>query len=209
VLDFGYFSVDIDLGEFFLNFPFPEILRQSSGSDLTPLIEILAGLEFQLVQDSDGLYKVRWSHCWMGCKPSPFFAVWFYYWAEDFARGCHLDKTNFMRWDSIKLNLPGDPQYNPSKRRVMKWDEKLENIAGDILGFVDDLRASGYSMEYVWGAVARQVALRFQYLGIQDAPQKRRPPSQNPGAWASAVFSMKDSKVTMSVMQEKCLRQNS
>jgi hypothetical protein len=26
VLDFGYFSVDIDLGEFFLNFPFPEIL---------------------------------------------------------------------------------------------------------------------------------------------------------------------------------------
>jgi hypothetical protein len=79
VVDFGYFSVDIDLGEFFLNFPFPEVLRQFSGIDLTPFVEILAGLVgFQLIQDTDGLYKVRWSRCWMGCKPSPFFSVRFF-----------------------------------------------------------------------------------------------------------------------------------
>ena len=107
-----------------------------------------------------------------------------------------------MRWDDIVLNLPGDPHYNPSKPRVMKWDNLLAKIAGDILGFVDDLRASGHSREYAWG-VARQMASRLQYLGIQDAPRKRRPPSLTPGAWAGAVFATKDSKVTKSVTKEK------
>jgi hypothetical protein len=181
VLDFEYHSVDIDLGEFFLNFPYPEILRLLSGIDLTPFAELIAGLGFKLKRDSEGMYKVYWSRCWMGCKPSPFFAVRFYYWAEEFARGHHSDPKNYMRWDFIRLNLPGDPSYNPTKPRVMKWDDSLQKIAGDIVGFVDDLRASGYSMEYAWG-VARQVASRLQYLGIQDAPRKRRPPSQFPGA---------------------------
>jgi hypothetical protein len=194
--------VDIDLGEFFLNFPYPEILRLLSGIYLTPFAELIAGLGFKLKKDSEGMYKVYWSRCWMGCKPSPFFAVRFYYWAEEFARGKHSDPKNYMRWDLIKLNLPGDPRYNLTKPRVMKWDDSLQKIAGDIVGFVDDLRASGYSMEYAWG-VAKQVASRLQYLGIQDAPRKRRPPSQSPGAWAGAVFSTEDSKVTQSVTQEK------
>jgi hypothetical protein len=84
----------------------------------------------------------------------------------------------------------------------MKWNAGLENIAGDIVGFIDDLRATGPSVEYAW-SVARQVAARFQYLGIQDAPRKRRPPSQSPGAWAGAVFSTAKGKVTKSVTQEK------
>jgi hypothetical protein len=202
LLGFGYYSVDIDLGEFFLNFPSPEILRQYSGIDLTPFFDILGKLGFRLVKDADGLFKVRWERCWMGCKPSPFFAIRFYYWAEEFARGNHTDPDNKLRWDIIILNLPGDAAYDPTQPRVMKWDEFLEKIAGDIIGFVDDLRASGHSMEAAW-AVARQIASRLQYLGIQDAPRKRRPPSQSPGAWAGAVFSTKDGKVTKSVTQEK------
>jgi hypothetical protein len=39
------------------------------------------------------------------------------------ARGRHGDPRNSLRWDSIKLKLPGDPGYNPSKPRAMKWDE--------------------------------------------------------------------------------------
>jgi hypothetical protein len=202
VLDFGYFSVDIDLGEFFLNFPFPELLRYYSGIDLTPFADLLMEMGFRLVRDKNGRFVVRWDRCWMGCKPSPFFAVRFYYWAEEFARGEHSDPKNALRWDCIKLNLPGDPAYNPTKPRVMKWDDILQKIAGDILGFVDDLRASGYSTEAAW-AVARQVASRLQYLGIQDAPRKRRAPSQTPGAWAGAVFATKDGKVTKSISQEK------
>jgi hypothetical protein len=50
-----------------------------------------------------------------------------------------------MQWDEIKLNLPGDPEYNPSKSRVMKGDRVITRIAGDIVGFIDDLRATGHS----------------------------------------------------------------
>jgi hypothetical protein len=87
LLGFSYFSVDIDLGNFFLNFPFPEILRQYSRIDLMPFRELLEGLGCKLPRDTGGLAKVRWERCWMGCKPSPYYAVRFYYWAEDFARG--------------------------------------------------------------------------------------------------------------------------
>jgi hypothetical protein len=47
---------------------------------LTPFVEILAKLGLRLVQDDDSLYKVGWEQCWMGCKPSPFFETWLYYW---------------------------------------------------------------------------------------------------------------------------------
>ena len=60
-------------------------------------------------------------------------------------------------------------------------------------------------MEEAW-AVAQQVASRLQYLGIQDSPQKRRPPSQTPGPWAGSVFLRKDSKVTKLITQEKCTK---
>jgi hypothetical protein len=100
VLDYGYYSVDIALGEFLLNFPFPKLLRQYSGMDLTPFVQILSELGFRLVRDEDGLYKVRWERCWMGCKPSPYFAIRFYYWAEEFARGNHKDPDNKLRWES-------------------------------------------------------------------------------------------------------------
>jgi hypothetical protein len=112
------------------------------------------------------------------------------------------DPGNRLRWDSIKLNLPGDPRYDPTLPQVMKWDAVLQKIAGDIVGFIDDLRASGYSVEQSW-AVARQIVARFQYLGIQDAARKRRPPSQSPGAWVGVVFSTKGGKVTKSVTPEK------
>ena len=45
---------------------------------------------------------------------------------------------------------------------------------------------------------------RLQYLGIQDAVQKTRPPSRNiPSAWAGTVFLTDQDTVRMTVMQEK------
>ena len=58
VIDFGYFMVDLDLGEFFLNFPYPELFREYSGIDLTPFAETLASLGFTLIPHEDGLFKV-------------------------------------------------------------------------------------------------------------------------------------------------------
>jgi hypothetical protein len=40
---------------------------------------------------------------------------------------------------------------------------------------VDDLRLTGFSIENAW-ALARHILSRLQYLGIHDAPRKRRCP---------------------------------
>jgi hypothetical protein len=86
----------------------------------------------------------------MGFRPCPYYAVRFYYWAEEFARGNIRDSDNPLKWDSVRLNLPGDPKWNPALPRVMKWNDHINNIAGNIKAFVDDLRCSGYSEEEAW-----------------------------------------------------------
>jgi hypothetical protein len=197
VLNFNYCGVDIDLGEFFLNFPLPLLFRRFSGIDLTPFKNLLG---YQHLSNAD--FQLRWERCWMGFRPSPYYATRFQYWAEEFARGNRLDKTNPLRWDEVRLNLPGDKSFDPTLPRVMKWDLDIDNIAGDLLTFVDDLRASGCDEETAW-RIARQVASRLQYLGIQDAPRKRRPPTRKTGAWAGAIFATDDGKVTQTVSQEK------
>ena len=56
----------------------------------------------------------------MGFRPSPYYAVRFYYWAEECTRGSPLDKKNALRWDKVRLNLPGAEDYDPTLPRVMK-----------------------------------------------------------------------------------------
>jgi hypothetical protein len=192
--------VDIDLGEMFLNFPLPSLLQRFSGVDLRYYADAIDETMSQAA--SKGNHRVHWTRCWMGLKPSPFMAVRFYYLAEEFARGNRHLKKNPLRWDAIKLNLPGDPKFDPTQPRVIKWDAAINNIAGDVVAFVDDLRASGQSVEQAW-AISHQVVARLQYLGLQDAPRKRRPPVQTAGAWAGAVFKTTDTEVIQSVSQDK------
>jgi hypothetical protein len=71
-----------------------------------------------------------------------------------------------------------------------------------ILAFVDDLRASGQDEETAW-QIARLVAAGLQRLGIQDAPRQRRAPVRKTGAWAGALFSTTDGKISQSVTAEK------
>jgi hypothetical protein len=47
------------------------------------------------------------------------------------------------------------------------------------------------------------VASGLQRLGIQDAPRKRRPPIRKTGAWAGALFSTTDGKISQSVTAAK------
>lgn len=63
----------------------------------------------------------------------------FYYLAEVFARGNQRAKKNPLRWDCIRLNLLGDPSYDPTLPGVMKWDAVTGKIAGEVIAFVDDL----------------------------------------------------------------------
>ena len=64
--------------------------------------------------------------------------------------------------------------------------------------FVDDERIHHSTEEGAWKA-ARQVATRESYLGIQDAARKRRPPSQNAGAWAGSILRTNGEEVGKSV----------
>jgi hypothetical protein len=76
----------------------------------------------------------------------------------------------------------------------MKWNKLDKVIDGDVLTFVDDMRAAGFNFDNVW-QVGRQFAAHLQYLGIQDAPIKRRTPSQNPVAWAEGLYSSSGDRV--------------
>jgi hypothetical protein len=137
-----------------------------------------------------------------GLDTSPFMAVHFYYLAEEFAHENCRRKTNPIRWDHVKLNLPGESTFNPTLPHVMKWDNLVDKTVGDFGALVNDLRASGYSVEQAW-AISQQVVSRLQYLGLQDAPQKQRPPVWTPGAWAGAMFMITDTEVLQSVVQAK------
>jgi hypothetical protein len=138
VINYNYCGVDLDMGEMFLNFPLPMLFRRFSGIDLSPFKDLLG---FSHISNKD--FQIRWERCWMGFTPSPYYAVRFYYWAEEFCRGNRTEFLNPLRWDEVRLNLPGSETFDPTLPRVMKWDLQIDNIAGDVLTFVDDSRASG------------------------------------------------------------------
>jgi hypothetical protein len=104
--------------------------------------------------------------------------------------------------DEVGFNLPRDPAYDPPKPRAIKWDLFIKNISGDVVAFVNNLRASGHTIEQTW-AVGRQIVSRCQYLGLQDAPQKQKPPVQASGPWAGCVFKTSDTEILQSLTQSK------
>ena len=193
---------DSDMGEMFLNFPMDKKIRSSSGIDVTALRSEMPGLP-PLGEGRRSRLLLRWERLFMGMKPSPYLAVRYYYWAEELARGNPSTPTNPMHYSRVILNLPGMPSYDPTLPHVMKWNDEVGLIAGDFITFVDDTRVCGHSKENAW-QVCRRITSVEQYLGIQDAPRKRRPPSQKPGAWAGSVYEIVPAvKVTLSVSQAK------
>jgi hypothetical protein len=95
----------------FLNFPLLAILWEYFGVDLPPFREALEEL---MKAKFPTWFWVCWERCWMGLRPSPYMAIRFYYWAEEFARGKPKDKKNHLRCDEVVLNLPGDPSFDPA-----------------------------------------------------------------------------------------------
>jgi hypothetical protein len=145
----------------------------------------------------------------MGFRPSPYVTGRMNLWAEEIVRGDPGDLSNVFRWDRIRLNLPGSPSFDPT----LPWVSKVivgvangvpyERIAADFATFVDDIRAAGGSLELAW-QVLRRVAALFNYLGIQDAPRKRRSPLKTKaGAWTGALQKIYPSAIVALTSQEK------
>ena len=202
LLDYDSWMSDMDFGEFFHNFHMDEKIRRHSGIDVSCL-NLQPPRGSTNGSDNHKGSVVRWSRLFMGSKPSPYTAVRHYYWAEEFAQGSRLDKANPMGYDTVLLNLPGMRTYDPNRPRVMKWDTANKCIAGDVVTFVDDVRITGSSKEVCW-AVYRQFRSRTQYLGLQNAPRKFRPPSQeHAGAWTGTIFRVGTDAVSKTVSLEK------
>ena len=118
----------------------------------------------------------------MGTKSSPFQCVQGLAFAVEVIKGDRKNKTNVFRWEKVKLNLPGSLSFDPAAPWLclVKQDGTM---AVDLFKFVDDLRSTGTGEAEAWEA-AKRIAGIIGWLGLQDAPRKRRGSSQTPGAWA-------------------------
>lgn len=191
-LPFDGFMSDIDLGEMFLNFPIDENIRRYVGIDVTALKDELieAGLlepDEDIPEDPTSRRRLflRWTRCLMGLKCSPYNCVRAFAWAEEFIRGDVNDTLNPFHYSHVILNLPGSDNYDPGRPRIYRWNLTYNCFSGNFEVYIDDIRCSSASYRNCV-KVARQVASRANYLGIQDAARKRRFPSQNPGVWSGA-----------------------
>jgi hypothetical protein len=116
---------------------------------MDPLIRPHAGVELTGLRTHlkkvprEELILERWERLFMGMKPLPYSAVRHFYWGEESARGIPFDEDNALRYDRVVLNLPGIDKFDPSKPSVIKWNDLVDQLAGDTITFVDDLRASG------------------------------------------------------------------
>jgi hypothetical protein len=75
-------------------------------------------------------------------------------------------------------------------------------MAADNHGYIDDNRQTAPTKEEGWQAGSRW-AKQCSYLGTQDAPRKRREPSQEAGPWAGTVAHTTNGRVTKLVTKER------
>lgn len=194
VVNPGTFMGDVDLGEMFLNFPLDEEVRKYAGVDLTKYFP-------ELSEPGQTLW-LRWARCAMGLRTSPFSTVQALSWLEEIIFGDRRDPNNVFRWDKIETNLPGSADYDPSRPWVSKIRNSDGHIAADIMSYIDDLRSTGPSEEECWRA-SRRVASLCNHYGIQDAPRKRRAPSQTPGPWAGSILHTDQAEVNVLISDDK------
>lgn len=165
---------DFDIGECWHNFMVHTWVQPLFG------VELPEGL-----REEWGRRWFRWARLSMGARPSPYNACRLIGRALEFAVGKPWEETSAFRFEYVRLNLPGKEDFDPSLPWAMKVDFD-GGIATEVLVFFDDGRCVGAN-ELKCKAGLRQVTSRLQYLGIQDASRKRRPPSLRAGAWAGGV----------------------
>jgi hypothetical protein len=92
--------------------------------------------------------------------------------AEEVIHGDPTHPHKVFQWDKVELNLPGSKTYDPSHPCMAKYGMEDGHIAANLFIFVEDLHHTGTSKEDAW-QTAGKAASTLNYLGVQDAPQKR------------------------------------
>ena len=86
---------------------------------------------------------------------------------------------------------------------MYKWDAVRKCASGAAIVFVDDGRCTGKDKEHAW-RVFHQCSSKLQFLGIQIAIRKVRPPhASKAGAWAGTIIQTSQDRVDKSVAQDK------
>lgn len=180
----GYFSADLDVGEMFLNWWMGIALRPYAGVDIRHVRP--EEVEKREAWDKDRIRSwERWVRNFMGMKDSPYRSLQMMIMAKFVAYGDRRDRNNPFQWESVVLNLPGDPDYDPSLPWVMKV--RIDgHLACEVYVYVDDGKFTGWSKLECWRA-AQRFSKTLSRLGIQDAYRKRTGPSTKPGPWAGTV----------------------
>ncbi len=184
----GTHMCDVDIGEMFLNFMLHPTLRVLCGVDLSNYDLNLSSLDVP-VDPAEVKTWVSWNRIAMGLKWSPYQAIKGMHFAEEVIRGNRKDPDNVYRWDRVRLNLPGQPDYEPALPWVSKvkiLEDGSAVIAADLHTFMDDMRPCGATKKEGWLA-GRKAASIINWLGCQDASRKRRDSRQDPGSWAGCV----------------------
>ena len=183
---------DLDLGEMFLNYFMDSDIRPFCGVDVS---RFSSDKEKQ-----NGTHWMQWNRMFMGFRASPYYAVKSFSWGLDVVRGNYKDPSNAFAFDSIRLNLPGSSDYDPT----LPWLSKMQKgeEANDVIPYMDDGRPHGGS-EKGCRSAGKQTSKITQYLGQQDASRKYRPPSQQPGPWCGAFMAAKNGSLWVYVSDDK------
>jgi len=184
----GTWMSDIDIGEMFYNFSLDPALQECCGVDLCPYYPQVTSWE-------------RWTRCVMGIKSSPHGCTKMEMLGEELAKGDSSVASNPFAFQSIRLNLPGSPDYS----LALPWVSKVcstGRIAADVKTYVDDKRVTG-TLLAVCNQATRRASSMLTYLGIQDACRKRVLASQRAGAWAGSICHSDADQVTVRVTPDK------
>jgi hypothetical protein len=190
---------DIDIGEMFLNYFLDSRLRARAGVDVTELAP-----DWNIKLKEGQRWILRWERSLMGVKSSPYNCVRIYLLGEEIIRGDRRAASNPMRWDCVKLNLPGTESYDPSRPWMYRYDSVACRLAAFLVSYVDDLRTGSQGSQEEGDKLVHYVASKLNYLGQQDASRKRGFASCRPGAWAGAVVeSDQDTGLYVTITQKK------
>jgi hypothetical protein len=173
------------VGEQFLNFIMHADVRPYAGVDLILYFPEELTAESSKNKGKRTLWE-HWGRCGMCFKSSLYNAGQAMLFTEEKIQGTPLDKTNIFFYDILMLNLPGWPDYNPSKPWVFKLQSLDGQVATDFFVYVDDVRTTGFASKTCW-ACTRKVASTYNSFGIQDAPQKQRGLSSDAGPWTGST----------------------
>ena len=111
------------------------------------------------------------------------------------------DSNNVFQWSKVRLNLPGQSDYDPAWPWVAKTHEDRK-LATDTFQYVDNVRPTGNDKSKCWDA-CHTFGSWVNYLGLQDAPRKCRPHSRSPGPWAGSMVETNGETISVLIAQEK------